>query len=338
MPNTLYADGLKIPAPTLASGQFYSNVSIPAPTLASGTNDARLTVPKPTLASQMLGAAVQVSAPAPTMSATATASAAMNASLVMPAPSMSAAGIAGGILTVVTSTPAPVLVATLNNPAIITATPMVPAPRLVATLLPGNIATASLKAVAPIMAAAGFPAFLISAGLRAPAPQLVALLTSVLPSTYATWVLNTRKGALTEYGPEFAFNSYAVFNGQVLAVGPNGVVLLDAQALDDAAPIDATVRTGADNFGSAYLKRVPRVYIEYETDGDAYFRTITGEGGKRTYLVGWNRGVNLQQRRVPIGKGPKSANWQFEYENIAGADFGLKSVLVYPVNLRRRVQ
>jgi hypothetical protein len=45
----------------------------------------------------------------------------------------------------------------------------------------------------------------------------------------------------------------------------------------------------------------------------------------------------MQQRRVPIGKGPKARYWQYEVEGEDGADFTIENVLAYPTGLRRRV-
>ena len=68
------------------------------------------------------------------------------------------------------------------------------------------------------------------------------------------------------------------------------------------------------------------------------FRTVTSEGGERAYLLNSNGITDIQQRRVPVGKGPKSRFWQFEVENKDGADFSIHDVLVYPTDLRRRAQ
>jgi hypothetical protein len=157
-----------------------------------------------------------------------------------------------------------------------------------------------------------------------------------LAEAYRTWVLNLRNNALTEYD-NFEFNSFALFNGVYLAAGPGGIVELGTQDLDDTAEIDARVRTGSVDYGSSYMKRVPRLYVAGELPGDLHFRSITSEDGERTYILHSNGMAGDQQRRVPIGKGPKSLHWQFELENIAGGDFRLSRVMPYPQELRRRI-
>ena len=257
-----------------------------------------------------------------------------------PAPRLSASGYSGEVLTAVLQAPVPILVATLDNPSVITAVLAVSAPRLLATLLSGTTATAALTAVAPIMAATGYPAYTLTFAGRAPAPYLkgaTAELSGTVSETYRVWVLNLRKQALTEYG-SWQFNSFATFNGQVLAAGASGVVVLGTQDKDNATNIDATVRTGKESFASSLLKRVPRIYTGLSAAGDMHFKTITVEGGTRTYLLPYNHVTEVQQRRVPVGKGPKSRYWQFEWKNVNGCDFSVDDVLVYPVKLRRRVQ
>jgi hypothetical protein len=274
-----------------------------------------------------------------------------------PAPTLVSAVVTGTLLTVTATAPAPILAATLLNPAIITAANSAAAPQLAAAMAAGNIitaallarlprlsaqgltgqvATALLTAATPIMEAAGYPAYTLTFAGTAPLPQMDATLGAAVAAAYRTWVLNLRKGALTEYDG-FSFNSFAVFNGVVLAAGPAGVFSLGTQGTDAGTAITGRVKTGQDAFGSSVHKRVPRLYVGYDTDGDMLFRVITTEGGERTYSLPDNFVRGIQQRRVPIGKGVKSRYFQFELENVAGADFSISDVLAYPTKLRRRV-
>ncbi|MCR4302147.1 MAG: hypothetical protein NUV51_11090 [Sulfuricaulis sp.] len=243
----------------------------------------------------------------------------------------------GEIITVSIRVPAPVLVATALNPAIITFSGVIRPPVLSAQILTGNDATFYGTVVAPILVAAGYPVATITFAGFVPAPYLSAAMSAAVASAYRTWVLNTRKGALTEYN-NFSFNSYAVFNGVVLGCGPSGIVTLGTQDADGSTAIGSTVKSGADNFGTSVIKRVPRIYLDYKTTGDAQFKMITTEGGSRTYALNWNSVTGTQTRRIPVGKGPKSVRWQWEYTNVAGADFDLNAVLAYPTATRRRVQ
>ena len=274
-----------------------------------------------------------------------------------PVPLLTATAVTGTLLTATASAPATLLTATLVNPAIITAANSAIAPQLAAAMAAGNIITAALLARAPrltaqgltgrvatmlataatpTMEAAGYPAYTLTFANTAPVPSLDAALSITITAAYRTWTLNLRRGALTEYD-SFAFNSYTVFNGVVLAAGPAGVFSLGTQSTDAGTAITARVTTGQDAFGSSVHKRVPRLYTGYDTDGDMLFRVITTEGGSRTYSLPDNGVRGIQQRRVPIGKGVKSSRFQFEVENVNGADFSISDILAYPTKLRRRV-
>ena len=301
--------------------------------------------------------------PSPVMTASITAPAPLaelgwlSVDLAAPVPTLGATSLTGEIITVTAVAAAPILSADAINPAIITADMAALPPQLSAAIAAGNVAdaallaraptlqaqaltgevgTAVLSAATPIMAAAGYPAYIVTVSIVAPAPYLSATAGAVLSANYRTWTLNTRRGALTEYNA-FEFNSYAVFNGKVIAAGPAGLVEVGLQSDDAGVPINSTVTTGQESFGSSAHKRVPRVYTSYSTDGDMRFSTITTEGGTRTYALDWNHLHGVQQRRVPVGKGPKSRFWQFSVANVAGADFSLNDVLVMPTGLRRRV-
>lgn len=200
----------------------------------------------------------------------------------------------------------------------------------------GGLGVAAFELPVLTLSIAAFQSITGTAAFNLPILQLSAQGAAAVTAAYRTWVLNTRKNALTEY-TNFSFNSFARFNGQNLACGPGGVVVLGAQALDGSTAITGRYRTGQAEFGSSWHKRVPRIFLDGAQDGDLLFRAITVEGGARTYQLTWNKISGQTQRRVPVGKGPRSRFWQFECENMNGADFSSASLLTYPQTLRRRV-
>jgi len=295
----------------------------PAPSLLAGGDGVIATAPVPSLSARLSWAGDGI---------------VLTFKGTTPAPRLSATIITGGAFEFYGVAPAPFLVATVVNPAIITLSGVAPSPRLLAQILTGNVASFIATTPAPTMLAAGYPAYTITFSGTAPAPRLTATLSAAVASACRTWVLNTKKGPLTEYGPEWAMNSYTFFNGKVLGCTSGGIVEIGVQDVDNTTAITARFRTGQDGFESSFHKRLPRIYVSGDFAGDMTFRTITAEGGTRSYLLGWNNATGIVQRRVPVGKGPKSRWWQTEVENVAGADFSVNDVLLYPVKLRRRVQ
>lgn len=280
-----------------------------------------------------------------------------DAVLAAPMPQVAITLLTGTVITVSATAPTPLLSAELNNPAIITAANSAAMPQLAAAMAAGNVTTAALaarmpalsaqgltgsvgtavlEAATPIMAAAGYPAYTLTFTNTAPMPYLDATLISALAATYRTWALNLRKAPLTEY-TNFPFNSYTVFNGVVIAAGTGGLVELGTQDSDAGTAISAITTTGKESFASSLHKRIPRIYLGHSATGDMKFSTITTEGGTRAYSLPWNGLNGMQQRRVPVGKGPKSRYWQFSIENVAGGDFKIADMLVNTTTLRRRV-
>lgn len=199
----------------------------------------------------------------------------------------------------------------------------------------GNVGTAAISLLLHTTSAAAFAAITGSASVTLAGHYLEAAGFATLAETYRAWALNLRTQALTEYN-NFEFNSFAFFDGKYLAAGPGGIVELGTQDADGTDVIHWRVRTGSVDYGSTYMKRVPRLYVTGEFAGNVKFRTITSEDGERTYLLPDNAIRGDQQRRVPIGKGPKSLQWAFELEDVNGEDMRVSRILPYPAELGRR--
>lgn len=206
---------------------------------------------------------------------------------------------------------------------------------LSASAYSGSYITAENDAPTHTLEASGFGPYTTVAALVLLPHTLSASVTQDITAAFRTWALNLRKAAMTEYTP-FTFNSFASFNGKVYAAGSGGIRELGSQDDDAGTNIDATARTGQHNFGTSFNKRVPRLYVGYKATGDLEVRTITGEDGRRSYLLDYNGNPNIHQRRVPVGRGPKSPYWQFELVNREGADFTIDHVLAYSAEVTRR--
>ena len=348
------------PRPALVASGVSGNVitfsgQAPRPYLEINFNSFTGTAPSPLLVATVLSgtvASVVARAPAPVLLVTLANSAVIAVAGRAPAPRLSSILLAGNVLSVVAVAPAPVYV--IGSGASIIG--IAPSPRLFASVATGNIASVFGFARAPRLLASGFsgnyasfnghaaaPTLVVgiyqngvlSFSGVAPAPRLDARAYAALVENFRTWVLNMKNKALTEY-TALTFNSFAEFQGRVLAASVDGVFVLGAQAQDNTAPIAAVVRDGAMEYDSSFLKRIPRIYLGHETDGDLLFKMISTEGGPRSYLLPYN-GAGLRSRRIPVGKGPKSRYWQWEVDNQNGSDFTISSVALYPKPVKRRV-
>ena len=164
-----------------------------------------------------------------------------------------------------------------------------------------------------------------------------AALTTPGGQSYVAWVTNLKGAAPYEY-TNFEFNSFAVIGDMVLACKNDGIYELTGDT-DDGDPIQVAWKTGLMDFGSPYMKRMTDAILAYSSDGDMILRvTTTDEGYKQEYYytVSDTHGV-VKEGRVKLGKGARARYWQFELENVDGADIDLDSMIVVPVTLRRRV-
>lgn len=302
---------------------------------SGGSSDAVFSLPLLTLSASALGENF-FSLPVLTLSGAGVSGQVSAASFRLPFLSLVADGLQNGVSVAGFSLPLLALSAGGVSGQISSAAFNLLVPRVTGTGVTGNVSVAVLDL--PVVTLSGMVSsqgFSVAA-FNLPVLYLDARGMETLAAVYRTWVLNTRKSVPTEY--DFEFTGYATFNRQVLAVSPAGVVVLGTQDLDGAEPITARVRTAKSDFGLSWLKRVPRIYTGLQQDGDLLFRTITSETGLRTYRLEWKHVEGYTQRRVPVGKGPKSRFWQFEWENEGGADFSIKDLLIYPNVIGRRSQ
>lgn len=151
------------------------------------------------------------------------------------------------------------------------------------------------------------------------------------------WVINTRTKGLSRYA-NFNFNSFANFNGMVLAAGANGVVVLGG-ADDNGVKIPSTITTSVSDYSSDQLKKIPRLYADYYAPAGMTISPSAPGMENFTYslvpLTSWDK--RIQQRRATLGMGLKASFWQFTIKNINGGDFRLEALTVFPEVSDRKV-
>jgi hypothetical protein len=357
-PPTILTLGAVAPAPVLAmSGAVGLNISTPSPVLAftgdSAFNVFAVAVPSPAIlmdgiAGSAFGLSLIVPGPilalggAPTLAITVPVTASFSGingavgavKVTVPYPEFSASGqseVLGG-LNINASLKFSM---TMMSENLGTMRPIIVRPRFVATALSG--ADATMAMVLPFTASfSGYGPYEGSMAIFYQAPTVEIGITSEISSATRTWVLNLRRKALTEY-TNYGFNSYGHFRDAMLSAGDDGLFLHAGQDSDDGDPIAARVRTGKESFGTSFNKRVPRIYASFRANGGMRFTTITSQGGERVYALPYNGLDEIQERRVPVGRGPKSPYWQFEMLNVDGSDFLIEKMQPYPEQSNRRV-
>ena len=158
---------------------------------------------------------------------------------------------------------------------------------------------------------------------------------------YVAWVLNTDGKGVSTY-QNYPFNSFMKLGGKYYGAMSDGLYLLEGEN-DAGADIAARIRLGVTDMNTRKLKRVPEAYIGYKSDGNLLLRVIvtddrSGDKVALEYLMRPRPAVALRESRFEPGRGINVVDWDFEIENINGADFDLAEVEFHPLITARRTR
>lgn len=155
-----------------------------------------------------------------------------------------------------------------------------------------------------------------------------------MPDTYAAVCLNLESGAATEY-TNYQFNSFANFNGETYAATSAGLYKLGGNT-DAGSAIAASFKTGLTDFGSSHKKQIIRGWVNLRNDGSMLLKASNGEQLEASYRI-TTTSTRIHPDRFKLGRGLKNVYWQFEMENVSGADFEIDRLEVIPLMLQRKV-
>jgi hypothetical protein len=147
--------------------------------------------------------------------------------------------------------------------------------------------------------------------------------------------INVENDALSEY-TNFVFNSFADFQGHILAAGDNGIFELTGD-MDNETDIDSVIRTNMTDGGVTYLKRPEDVYIGATSDDELQANVIVDGNVKHEGVAITGRSENVETRKTKIGKGAKSLFWAVEVENISGCNFSIDSIELVLKPVERKI-
>lgn len=201
----------------------------------------------------------------------------------------------------------------------------------------GQLLQAAITVPVLSLEAAAFADTSATATITLPLWALDAAMDSApLTTPYTTLAVNTRNKAATTH-TNMPFNSFACFQGVVLAASDSGIYALNGD--DDAGtPIAALLRGGVTDMDSAQLKRVLGGYVGYRADGALDLTLITDQHHEYVYrLEPRQQGDALHPSRVKTGRGVDGRYWQWQIENTAGQAFTLDSLALDADVLKRRV-
>lgn len=158
---------------------------------------------------------------------------------------------------------------------------------------------------------------------------------------FLAWVMNTESRALSTYS-QYPFNSFAKIGGRYYGAHAGGIARLGGRD-DMGEPIRARLRLGMSDLGDRLEKSFSDVFFGMAADGQMLLKTIfvdkrSGEKNMAIYKVLARPAAVSRETRAKIGKGMKAVDWDFEIENVDGADFDLQTIQFYPTQMSRRTR
>lgn len=140
---------------------------------------------------------------------------------------------------------------------------------------------------------------------------------------------NLSINANTQYS-NHEYNSYLVFNGQVIGLGDDGIYKCGCGESDDGEEIDAYFSPHTSKLGSDNQKRMRFVYYGGKSDGEISVE-VTGDGGTPSgpYVVSFDQTKTYQERRVSIGRGNPANYIKLKFANVDGSSFSFDKIKAY---------
>ena len=150
-----------------------------------------------------------------------------------------------------------------------------------------------------------------------------------------TLCMNRRSRATTQFS-NFDFNSMVRFQGKTLGATTSGISIIGEDNTDAGAGIDAFTEFPLSELGTEQQKRIRRVYIGGEFEGNRIKVTIKNdEGNSRSYFASSST-ENQRNAYASIGRDGKGRYWSTRLENVSGEDFSIDAVTLVIVKLGKK--
>ena len=150
-------------------------------------------------------------------------------------------------------------------------------------------------------------------------------------------VTNIETGAVSTYVLPHEVTCVAEFRGKLYFAGPNGLYALDAEA-DDAEGIPWRVRTGFNNMGSHYFKRIQDVDVLAKAESPVALRVVADRVGKKETVAYTQVPLRRDAYRdgvVRVGKGIHSIYYQIAVSGLSEAEIDQLRITVAQLSRRR---
>jgi hypothetical protein len=152
-------------------------------------------------------------------------------------------------------------------------------------------------------------------------------------NSVATWAINTRTNAVTQYR-NWSFNSFAALGRKYLAADANGLYELNGPR-DLTSNVVGSLQGGFFQPADGKLAGFKGVYLAVNGQG-TWQLTLTA-GDQRTYVYQRYSQPGLMTTKMEIGKGLRSTYFGWGLTAIDGQDFDLDRISFVPMISGRRI-
>ncbi len=137
---------------------------------------------------------------------------------------------------------------------------------------------------------------------------------------------------------EWNFNSFMHFNGQCVCSSEDGIYTLGGNT-NSYEKIRSHLEYALTDFGKQHLKRVRKVYVSGEFEGDM---VVSNTGDEGTERVNTETPITQNNRQevveIPCARDIKATHWSLKISNKDGSDFSIDKVEALTIDMSRRRQ
>ncbi len=172
----------------------------------------------------------------------------------------------------------------------------------------GNIQIGSISSTLDLLQSQ-----ILSAALSVGQVDVLARFSSSVSGNYEVWLINAKTLGLSTY-TNYRFNSFAQFQGKVLAASDSGIYVCDA-ADDAGTQIEAHIETLTNDMGAETIKVANRGNVDCEGLGEIVVTAAneTDDESSDTALLNYEDNQR-QNRRLRFARGNKARYWRVKMD------------------------
>lgn len=147
-------------------------------------------------------------------------------------------------------------------------------------------------------------------------------------------VMRLENQAVSQYD-NYSFNSFCKIGDTYFGASSSAIYSLGGED-DNGTDIDAIFALVLSDWGVSNVKRIRKIYVGYETDGDITVKVKNDNDNERSYTMEYNLYDRQNGNVVNVGRDGIGRYWLIRLDNVDGCDFAIDSIEVLPTILNSR--